>query len=148
MPPTRRNLREGAHSKRSLPVVDQNAYAIGMGVEDQIRLTIPGQVGGGHAGHITTQGFHSLREGLLGDVLEAPVAPVAPQRGPPPGGPEEHIQSSVSVHIGQSDPRPVEQQLIGEVPRSGNGVGEIDAGLSDFEAQETNSTQGSLCGEH
>ena len=119
-----------------------------MGVQHQIRPTVSSQVGCGHARHITTQGLQSLREGLLGDVLKVPVAPVAPQRGTATGGPEQHIQQSVPIHVGQRDPGPIEQQLVGEVSCSGNGVGEGNTRPGGFEAQEANSTRGSLCSKH
>jgi hypothetical protein len=132
---------EGAQSKGSLPVIDQNAHPIVMGVEDQIGPAIPGHIGGGYTRHITAERFQSLREGLVGDVLKAPLAPVAPQRGTAPGGSKEHIQPSIPIHISQSDPRPVEQQLVGKVSCSRNRVGEGDASSGGFEAQETHPTR-------
>ena len=148
MPPASGHLREGAHPERSLPVVHQDAHPVGMGVQDQIGPTVSVEIGGRHARHIATQGLQSLREGLLGDVLKAPVAPVAPQRGTAAGGPEQHIQQPVPIHVGQSDPGSIEQQLIREMPCSRNGVGEGDARSGGFEAQEASSRRGSLCSKH
>ena len=141
MPPASGHLREGAHSEGSLPVINQDAHPVGMGVHHQIRPTVSVEIGGRHARHIATQRFYPLRKRLLGDVLKVPVTPIAPQRGTATGGPEEHIQESVPIHVGQRDPRPVEQELVGEVSCSGNGVREGNTRPGGFEAQETHPTQ-------
>src|SRR5882762_1754928 len=98
--------------------------AVADGIDDQIEIAVAIQVGQRSPGGGQTGASHP---GLGRDVLELPVAEIPVEGVGPIQCTEVEVAPAIPIDVTSGDPRSVEENLVGEVTRLRQGVGEEDA---------------------